>query len=75
MGDVAHCGWLAPSSAGSPVYVAPEVLRKKYCSSADLWSAGIITYMLLTARLPWHGNWAVNVADLYAGASRSRQRT
>lgn len=53
--------------AGSPVFVAPEVLTKKYCSSADLWSAGIIAYMLLTARLPWHGSWAVGVADLYAG--------
>lgn len=50
------------------MYVAPEVLRKKYTSSADLWSAGIIAYMLLTARLPWHGSWAVGVADLYAGA-------
>ena len=49
------------------MYVAPEVLTKKYCSSADLWSAGIIAYMLLTARLPWHGSWAVGVADLYAG--------
>ena len=49
------------------MYVAPEVLTKKYCSSADLWSAGIIAYMLLTARLPWHGSWAVGVAELYAG--------
>ena len=60
-------GW-AHCPPGSPVYVAPEVLRKDYCSSADLWSAGIIAYMLLTARLPWHGSWAVGVADLYAGA-------
>ena len=49
------------------MYAAPEVLRKKYSFAADIWSAGIITYMLLTARLPWHGNWGVGVADLYAG--------
>jgi len=49
------------------VYAAPEVLRKKYNHSADMWSAGIITHMLLTARLPWHGNWGVGVAELYAG--------
>ena len=53
--------------AGSPVYAAPEVLRKKYNTQADMWSAGIIAYMLLTARLPWHGNWGVGVAELYAG--------
>ena len=55
--------------AGSPVYGAPEVLRKKYDHSADMWSAGILAYMLLTARLPWHGNWGVGVAELYAGSN------
>ena len=49
------------------MYAAPEVLSKKYNHSADMWSAGIITYMLLTARLPWQGNWGVGVAELYAG--------
>jgi serine/threonine protein kinase len=39
--------------AGSPVYCAPEVLRKKYGLKADVWSAGVLAYELLAARLPF----------------------
>ncbi|KAJ7529518.1 hypothetical protein O6H91_15G054700 [Diphasiastrum complanatum] len=48
---------MAETLCGSPLYMAPEILRyQKYDAKADLWSVGAIFFHLLTGRPPFVGN-------------------
>ena len=49
---------------GTPMFMAPEIVKKeRYTEKVDIWSIGIIAYILLSGRVPFSGR---KKADLYA---------
>jgi calcium-dependent protein kinase len=41
------------SACGTLQYTAPEVMKQSYTEKADVWSLGIVTYVMLCGTLPW----------------------
>lgn len=42
--------------AGTPYYIAPEVLRGYYGIECDIWSLGVLLFLLLTGDYPFDGD-------------------
>ncbi|KAK3162326.1 hypothetical protein QOZ80_1BG0088240 [Eleusine coracana subsp. coracana] len=64
---------LLHTTCGTPAYVAPEVLsRKGYDGAkADVWSCGVILFVLVAGYLPFHDT---NLIEMYRKISRAEFR-
>lgn len=41
--------------SGSPYYIAPEVFLQSYNLLIDIWSAGVVLYIMLSGKVPFPG--------------------
>lgn len=41
--------------AGTPYFISPEVIRGNYGKECDIWSLGIVFYLILTSKFPIEG--------------------
>ncbi|KAJ5544290.1 hypothetical protein N7513_007101 [Penicillium frequentans] len=63
---------LAETLCGSPLYMAPEILRyEKYDAKADLWSVGTVLYEMVVGRPPFR---ATNHVELLRRIEKGEDR-
>merc|ERR1719440_1813178 len=62
-------------SCGTLAYVAPEVLDKSYTNKCDLWSLGVVIFILLVGYMPFAGSESHQVQMIKAGKCTFRKES
>lgn len=57
------------SLAGTPYYLAPEVLKGSYTKNCDIWSLGVFMYFILSGSYPFKG---CNLDEVFENVSGGR---
>ncbi|KAG8060657.1 hypothetical protein GUJ93_ZPchr0002g24665 [Zizania palustris] len=69
LGDFGSAEWFAGGQpmtglVGTPYYVAPEVVAgREYNEKVDVWSAGVVLYMMLSGTVPFPGATAAEIFE------------
>ncbi|CAF1197066.1 unnamed protein product [Didymodactylos carnosus] len=52
-----ECGYISAGRIGTPAFMAPEVVNREssFGKPVDMWSCGVMLYVLLTGNLPFAG--------------------
>mmetsp|Transcript_49665 Transcript_49665/g.144028 ORF Transcript_49665/g.144028 Transcript_49665/m.144028 type:complete len:546 (+) Transcript_49665:115-1752(+) len=61
------------ASCGTLSYVAPEVLDKSYTSQCDMWSLGVVVFILLVGYMPFDGSDSHQIALIKSGMYEMEQ--
>lgn len=61
-----ECKTVLKSIKGTPIYMAPELVKEEpYTHLVDIWSLGIIVYELYHGQPPFNSTFFSSTTDLY----------